>query len=727
MLDRNEIRKIVNCDHHDPRSILGMSRIDSNSFIARVFHPDAMNVFIRSRSNRKRKYRLEKIDPAGLFQARIDSAPFEYETLIDTWRGHTIVRIEPYDFPSTLGELDLHLFNEGNHFNLYEKLGARPMRINGVDGVNFALWAPGARRVSVIGPFCQWDGRYFPMSALGSSGVWEIFIPGLEKYELYKFEIKTRSGAIIQKSDPFGYSMELRPKSASVVWDQRDYEWSDQDWLDRRARQNPLTAPLSVYELHLGSWARSPDGSAWLSYREAAPKIADYVKYIGYTHIELTPIMEFPYDGSWGYQTIGYFAPTARFGSPDDFKYFVDFMHHHGIGVILDWTPAHFPKDDHGLRQFVGEPVYESSDPSRAEHADWGTLIFDYGRAEVANFLISSALFWLDQYHVDGLRVDAVASMLYLDYSRAPGEWTPNRYGGNENLDAIDFLRKLNVELHRKFPGALSIAEESTSFAGVSRPVHLGGLGFTMKWNMGWMNDTLEYFSKDPIYRKYHHRNLTFSALYAYSENFMSPLSHDEVVHQKGSLISKMPGDEWRAFANLRLLFCYMFAFPGKKLIFMGSDFGQADEWNYDKSLDWSLLKTPYRARLQRLMRDLAHLYRSRAPFFELDHDPRGFEWIDCDDYERSTISFIRRASDRADHVVCLFNMTPEPRRDFRVGVDEELLYAEILNSDASVYHGSNVGASGGVHARAIPANGRAYSIALDLPPLGALFLEPKR
>ncbi|RMG92616.1 MAG: 1,4-alpha-glucan branching protein GlgB, partial [Zetaproteobacteria bacterium] len=589
--------------------------------------------------------------------------------------------------------------------------------------VSFAVWAPAAERVSVIGNFNHWDGREHMMRVRGDSGVWELFIPGLQAGELYKYEIRSRDGRVFDKTDPYAQQMEVRPATASVVHDPHRYAWHDDEWMSGRLARQALDQPMSIYEVHLGSWRRS-DG-AFLNYRELAHQLVDYCQWMGYTHVELLPITEHPFDGSWGYQTVGYFAPTSRFGSPDDFRYFVDYCHQHGIGVFLDWVPAHFPKDAHGLARFDGTALYEHEDPRLGEHKDWGTLIFNYGRNEVRNFLIASALFWLDQYHIDGLRVDAVASMLYLDYSRKEGEWLPNRFGGRENLEAVEFLKQFNCLVHERFPGAVTMAEESTSWPMVSRPVYLGGLGFTMKWNMGWMNDTLRYFSHDPIYRSFHHHELTFSMVYAFNENFILPFSHDEVVHGKGSMPVKMPGDDWQKFANLRLLYAYMFTHPGKKLQFMGLEFGQWEEWNYDGELSWDQSNfMPHRG-LQLLMRDLNRLYREIPAMHQLDFEPHGFEWIDCNDAEQSIISYMRR-----DHegrfIVVVLNLTPVVREHYRLGVPEPGFYRELLNTDAEVYGGSNIGNLGGLEAEPKAWMGRAYSLELTLPPLACVILQPE-
>ncbi len=723
----SDIDKIVHADHHDPYTILGIHPV-AGGVVVRAFLPDAAEVAVVELHNRENRWGMARINDAGFFEVFIPNREvFAYDLHAVSWKGEVSLNRDPYSFLPLIGEMDLYLFNEGNHYEIHKRLGAHVVEVDGMVGVRFAVWAPGARRVSVVGPFCEWDGRQFPMRTLGGSGVWEIFIPGMGEHTLYKFEIKGVHGEIFLKADPYAYASELRPKSASVVWDHEQYVWGDEEWMTKRKETNPLHAPMSAYEVHLGSWARSPDGAAWLSYRDLAPRLAEYCKEHGYTHIELLPVSEFPFDGSWGYQVTGYFSPTCRFGDPDEFKYFVDFLHNHQIGVLVDWVPAHFPKDEQGLRMFTGQPVYEHPDPRRGEHKDWGTLIFDYGRPEVSNFLISSALFWIEYYHIDGIRVDAVASMLYLDYSREPGEWSPNQYGGNENLDAIEFIKQLNVVIHEKFPGVVTIAEESTSFPAVSRPVYLGGLGFTMKWNMGWMHDMLEYFSRDPVYRKYHHQNLTFAMLYAFTENFVLPLSHDEMVHGKGSMFDKMPGDDWQKFANLRVLYSYMYAFPGKKLLFQGADMGQRSEWKWDASVDWHLLRHRPHARLLNFVGDLAKTYQGARPFWEIDNSYDGFEWIDCNDAENSTISFMRKGKDPGDHVICVFNMTPVPRYDYRLGVPERVWYAEILNSDAEGYGGSNMGNLGGAMADDWQAHGRPHSVRITLPPLSALFFRPAR
>ena len=627
---------------------------------------------------------------------------------------------------SLLTSDDLYLFNEGSHFHLYDKLGAHPMTVNGVEGTYFAVWAPEAEQVSVFGTFNHWDPDRHPLHPCQSSGIWEGFVPGVGRSTLYKFYIRSRHGGIHAiKTDPFSRFNEIPPKSASIVWD-LDYTWHDQAWMQSRARRNALDAPITIYEVHLGSWMRVPgEGNRSLSYRELAPKLIEYVQQLGFTHVEFLPLMDHPFFGSWGYQTTGYFAPSGCYGTPQDLMFLIDQLHQHDIGVIFDWVPSHFPTDEHGLSRFDGSYLFEHADPRQGFHPDWNTAIFNYSRNEVRSFLISSALFWLEQYHVDGLRVDAVASMLYLDYSRNEGEWVPNQYGGRENLDAIAFLRRLNEEIYRRHPDVQTIAEESTAWPSVSRPTYTGGLGFGMKWDMGWMHDTLEYMALDPVYRKHHHNNLTFRMLYAFHENFVLPLSHDEVVHGKRSLLSKMPGDDWQKFANLRALFGYMFAQAAKKLIFMGGEIGQWREWAHDDSVDWNLLHYPPHSGLQRWVADLNRLYRSESALHELDFDPRGFEWIDCHDADAGVISLLRhgRRSDQQMLAVC--NFTPVPRHGYRVGVPHGGYWREVLNSDAPIYGGSGLGNLGGKTADAEPAHGRTHSLSLTLPPLAVLFLKP--
>jgi 1,4-alpha-glucan branching enzyme len=629
---------------------------------------------------------------------------------------------------AALTDFDVHLWNEGSHFRAYEKLGAHPAERSGTPGTRFAVWAPDAAQVSVIGDFNGWKSGVNPLQPVGSSGIWEGFVPGVSTGALYKYSISARhSGYRVDKADPYGFAAEIRPQTASKVWDLSGFDWNDHDWMTTRGGRNSLHAPISIYEVHLGSWRRVPKNNGFLSYRDLAHQLAEYCHEMGYTHVELLPISEHPFDGSWGYQTVGYFAPTSRYGTPHDFMYFVDYLHRQGIGVILDWVPAHFPRDEHGLGYFDGTHLYEHADPKQGLHQDWGTFIFNFGRREVVNFLISNALFWLDKYHIDGLRVDAVASMLYLDYSRKEGEWTPNKYGGRENIEAIEFLRRFNHEVYRNFPDVQTYAEESTAWPMVSRPTYLGGLGFGLKWDMGWMHDTLKYISKEPIHRKYHQNDLTFRMVYAFGENFVLPLSHDEVVHGKGSMLAKMPGDEWQKFANLRLLYGYMFTQPGKKLLFMGGEFGQWREWSHDTSLDWHLLDYPMHKGLQRWVRDLNTTYRGEPGLHVYDCDSRGFEWIDCNDAEASVISFLRKGMNAVDDVLVVCNFTPVPRHNYRVGVPQGGRWDEILNSDAPLYGGSGQGNFGGVDAAPVSCHGRPYLLTITVPPLGMVAFRRQR
>ena len=624
-----------------------------------------------------------------------------------------------------LSDQDLYLFNEGSNYRMYETMGAHLTSHNGLDGAVFSVWAPNARLVSVIGSFNSWGARTNLLAPRGSSGIWEGFVPGVTKGALYKFHIESRRHSYhVDKADPIGLLHEKPPRTASVVWD-LDYQWGDREWMETRAARSSLRAPISIYEVHLGSWMRVPEEhNRPLTYRETAPRLAEYVGRMGFTHVEFLPVMEHPFYGSWGYQTTGYFAPTSRYGTPQDFMYLVDYLHQHGIAVILDWVPSHFPSDAHGLAYFDGTHLYEHADSRQGFHPDWKTHIFNYGRPEVRSFLMSSAMFWLDKYHIDGLRVDAVASMLYLDYSRKEGEWIPNKFGGRENLDAIDFLRRFNQEAYKEHPEIQTTAEESTSWPMVSKPVYVGGLGFGMKWDMGWMHDTLKYFQNDPIHRKYHHNDLTFRSLYSFHENFVLPLSHDEVVHGKGSLIGKMPGDEWQRFANLRLLFAYMYAQPGKKLIFMGCEFGQVREWAHDTSLEWHVVQYQVHRGVQAWMEQLNRFYRSEPAMHVFDNNPAGIEWVDCNDNATSTISLLRKSELPPDTVLVVCNFTPVPRLGYRVGVPHGGYWREMLNSDAREYAGSGLGNLGGVHAELIPAHGRPYSLNLTLPPLAALFFK---
>ncbi|MBI4379303.1 MAG: 1,4-alpha-glucan branching protein GlgB [Nitrospinae bacterium] len=737
--EQREIEKIIHADHHDPFSILGIHpvQVDGERGVSiRAFLPEAVEASVVDSQDPNNVHPLSLIHPDGFFELFIQNREiFSYYFIIKTRDGNLLKFHDPYSFLPIIGDIDRHLFNEGNHFLIYEKLGAHLIDVNGIKGVHFAVWAPNAKRVSIIGDFNKWDGRRHPMRILGSSGIWELFIPGIREGEIYKFEIKTQANHLLVKADPYAFYSEVRPKSASIVWDINKYKWNDGEWMSRRENTNHLNMPVAIYEVHLGSWARHvlskvegkvEEGNRFLTYKEIAPLLVDYVNDMGYTHIELMPVMEHPFDASWGYQVTGYFAPTSRFGTPEDFMYFVDYCHQNNVGVLVDWVPAHFPRDGHSLIRFDGTALYEHEDPRKGEHPDWGTLIFNYGRHEVRNFLISNVLFWCRKYHLDGIRVDAVASMLYLDYSKRHGEWVPNIYGGRENLEAIDFLKRLNEIVHGRFPGIITMAEESTAWGGVSSPTYLGGLGFTFKWNMGWMHDILDFMTKDPIFRKYHHNNLTFAMLYAFHENFILVLSHDEVVHGKASLLGKMPGDIWQKFANLRLLLSYMYSQPGKKLLFMGGDIGQWNEWNHNQSLDWHLLQYESHAKLQRFVKDLNHLYKSEAAMWEIDFEYAGFEWIDFHDWERSIVSFIRRGKDPDNHLVFVFNFTPAPRFNYRIGVPSHCLYKEILNSDASIYCGSNLGNEGGRWADQIPWQWKPCSLEITLPPLSSLVFKPE-
>ena len=628
---------------------------------------------------------------------------------------------------SAISEFDLYLLAEGTHYRAYEKLGAHITEKDGERGVQFAVWAPNARRVSIIGDFNSWNPNAAIMRP-STAGIWEGFVPGIGQGASYKYHIESRYRDYkVDKADPYGFASEVRPKTASRVWNLETYSWHDESWMKNRANANSLSSPLSFYEFHLGSWKRAlEDGNRWLTYRELAPLLADYVHDAGFTHIEFLPVMEHPFDGSWGYETLGYFAPTSRFGTPDDFMHLVDYLHQRGIGVVLDWVPAHFPKDEAGLGYFDGSHLYEHEDPRQGEHPDWNTFVFNYGRNEVQNFLISNALFWMDKYHVDGLRVDAVASMLYLDYGRREGQWIPNRFGGKENLDAIHFLRTLNEHVYDSYPDAMMIAEESTSWPQVSRPIYLGGLGFGLKWNMGWMHDVLNYISQDPVFRTYHQNEITFSLVYGFAENFVLPFSHDEVVYGKSSMIRKMPGDDWQMFANLRLLYGFMFGHPGKKLLFMGDEFGQWSEWNHDASLEWNLLEHPSHAGLARWVRDLNTLYRGQPSLHATDFNAAGFEWVDCKDFQRSIISFLRRGQNPNDQLLFVCNFTPVVRQNYRVGVPLEGYWKEILNSDAPLYGGSGQGNFGGLSTVPLPIHGRPFSLNMTLPPLGILIFRPE-
>lgn len=717
--------RILSARHHDPHEFLGIHRRRRTRGIAvRTFQPGAQKAWVLRGDM---AVKMKKIHNEGFFESvfRDEDSVFPYVIKTEDHAGAQRTHEDPYRFPPILSDFDLHLMGEGTHYQKYEKLGAHLSLTDGVQGVNFAVWAPNAKGVSVIGDFNGWDGRLHPMRSRGGSGIWEIFLPALKEGDLYKFEVKSAKQMYI-KTDPYGFFTELRPQTASIVWDLKKYEWSDQQWMDTRRETNWLDAPISVYEVHLGSWMRDDKGG-FVPYRELAKKLVAHAKELGFTHIELLPVMEHPLDASWGYQTLGYFALTSRFGTPEDFMYFVDYCHQNGVGVLIDWVPAHFPKDAHGLAHFDGTFLYEHEHPQKREHTDWGTHIFNYGRTEVTSFLLNSALFWLEKYHIDGMRVDAVASMLYLDYSRQDGQWIPNIYGGNEDLDAIAFIKRFNELCHKHHPGVMTIAEESTAWPMVSRPTYLGGLGFSFKWNMGWMHDMLQYFQRGPVHRKYHHNNLTFGLLYAFNENFMLTLSHDEVVHGKRSLLSKMPGDMWQKFANLRLLYGYMFGHPGKKMLFMGGEFGQWDEWDFDRELDWGLLEHEQHKSMMRFFSDLNSLYAREPAMHEVDFEQGGFEWLDFHDSESSVISFIRRARDPEDFLIFVFNFTPVPREGYLLGAPLAGRYEEIINSDADIYWGSNKGNMGAVVAMPEKHNQWPATLKLTLPPLGMFALKPLR
>jgi len=731
MVQLEHIERLVKGEHWNPRELLGPHRTSVNgaqALVIRSFAPDASEARIIPDLPGSKPVRMDRVHESGLFEAILDApkGTLKYRVQLTESGGTVVERHDPYAFSPMVSDHDLHLFAEGTLFKAYDTLGAHVRTVNGITGIHFVVWAPNAARVSVVGGFNRWDGRCHQMVSRGSTGLWELFVPDLPLGTYYKYALRAKNqDAPFLKADPYAFASELRPRTASIVHEISTYRWGDLKWMEARSRQNPLTAPLSIYEVHLGSWMRVPEEeNRWLTYRELADKLVHYAKYMGYTHLELMPVTEHPFDASWGYQATGYFAATSRFGSPEDFMAFVDTAHQAGIGVIMDWAPAHFPDDAHGLAWFDGTHLYDHEDARLGYHPDWKSRIFNYGRVEVTNFLLNSALFWLDKYHIDGLRVDAVASMLYRDYGRKEGEWIPNQFGGNENLEAVAFLKELNVLVHREHPGAITIAEESTAWPGVSKPTYTGGLGFTFKWNMGWMHDILDYFANDPVHRKFHQNQITFGLLYAFNENFVLVLSHDEVVHGKKALLDKMPGDHWQRFANLRALYGFMYSHPGKKMLFMGGEFGQWWEWNHDDSLQWHLCQQEPHAGLQRYVHDLNWLYRNEPALHEVDFDWTGFQWIDINDAEHSVIAFLRKAHDQQDHVVGICSFTPVPRYGYRIGVPSLGFYRELLNSDAETYGGSNMGNSGGVMAEPIACHGFPNSIALTLPPLSVLFLK---
>jgi 1,4-alpha-glucan branching enzyme len=719
-----DLEAVVRREHSNPHGVLG-AHPQNGGVVVRAFRPaaEAITALVDGGA----PVELKEIHAGGVFEGFVEGAklPLRYQLDVDYGEGGKFVIDDPYAFPPTIGDFDLHLLGEGRHEELYERLGAHVRELEGVRGTAFAVWAPAARAVSVVGDFNSWDGRLDAMRSLGPSGIWELFVPGVEAGSRYKYEILAADGELRLKADPCAQEAELPPQTASVV-SEAGHEWRDSAFIENRAAQVPLEGPMSIYEVHLGSWRRkSLEGDRSLTYLELADELAAYVVDMGFTHVELLPVMAHPFSGSWGYQVSGYFAPAPAFGSPDDLREFIDRMHSHDIGVILDWVPAHFPRDDFALARFDGTALYEHEDPRRGAHPDWGTLVFNFGRNEVRNFLVSNALFWLREYHADGIRVDAVASMLYLDYSRQPGEWVPNEFGGREDLDAVAFLKEMNEVVHAREPGMVSAAEESTAWPGVSRPTYLGGLGFGFKWNMGWMHDTLGYFQQDPIYRRYHHHELTFSLMYAFSENFILPLSHDEVVHGKGSLYGKMSGDRWQKLANLRALYAYMWAHPGKKLLFMGGELAQEAEWSHERSLDWHLLEQPENAGVQSLVRDLNRAYRDEPALWDADSDASAFWWLEPNDADNNVIAFARASRDRSRVFVCAANLAPVPRHGYRLGLPRSQSWRELVNTDSTYYGGSDVGNLGGIQPEPIPWHDQPFSAEVTLPPLGAVWLVP--
>jgi 1,4-alpha-glucan branching enzyme len=728
ILTPEEVNSLVNLTHQSPHTLLGMHPLGNQAgLVVRAMWPGASRIEIQPVHEKNRpKIELKRIPGTDIFEGGTTEAKEVYAyDLVITEDHHQVRRTrDPYSFLPTLGPADLYLFNKGDERRIYDKLGAQLRVIDGVPGTSFAVWAPNAQRVSVVGDFNHWDGRCHCMRLLDASGVWEIFIPGVGQGAHYKFEIRDAHGNIKLNTDPFGYFFEIAPKQAAIVWDAKHFKWTDQDWMQKRRERNAFKSPMSIYEVHVGSWQKKTMTESW-SYRELAKPLAEYVQRLGFTHVEFLPVAEHAYYPSWGYQVTGFYAPTSRFGTPDDFQYLVDALHAAGIGVIVDWVPAHFPRDEWALARFDGTALFEHEDPRKGAHQDWGTLIFNFSRYEVANFLIANALFWCERFHVDGLRVDAVASMLYLDYSRKAGEWIPNQFGGRENLEAIEFLKKFNHVTQTEFPGVMTIAEESTAWPQVTRPPYIGGLGFSFKWNMGWMHDTLGYFGHEPIHRKFHQNDLTFAMIYHYHENFVLPLSHDEVVHGKRSLIGRMPGDDWQRFANLRTLLGYQWMFPGKKLLFMGGEFGQSHEWNENAQLDWWLLDAgPYHRGTQRFVEDLNRLYRQSPALWEADYEFAGFSWIDCNDRDNSVLSFFRQTADGKNRTVVILNLTPVPRPAYRIGLPCGGRWKEVLNSDAGIYAGSNTGNGGGIAAQAVPAHGHACSGEFLLPPLSIVVFQ---
>ena len=721
-----DIFHIVNGEHSDPHTVLGMHEMEEDgrkAVVVRAFLPDAAGITVIDYANKRKKYPMERLHADGFFEVTIADREewFRYQLEYTDADGNTWRSYDPYSFSPTLSEFDRHLFGAGTHYEIYEKMGGRLMTHEGARGAAFSVWAPNAKAVSVIGDFNNWDARRSPMRRLGESGIWELFLPAAAEGDKYKFHVTQCDGRVVDKTDPYGVYAEVRPNNASVLYPLKRYKWKDRRWMTARRKYDFRTAPMNIYEVHLGSWKRA-EGDRFLTYTELAEQLIPYVKEMGYTHIEMLPVEEHPFDGSWGYQVTGYYAPTSRYGSPDEFKQFVDACHQNGISVILDWVPAHFPKDDFALARFDGTALYEHQDPRLGEHIQWGTYIFNYGRKEVANFLLANALYWMDIFHIDGLRVDAVASLLRLDFCKEEGQWLPNVYGGSENLEAIEFLKHMNSVIAEREPGALMIAEDSTAWPGVTKKVDEGGLGFSLKWNMGWMNDFLSYIKLDPIYRKYHQNKLTFGMAYHYAENFVLVLSHDEVVHTKSSMIGKMPGDVWRSFANLRLSYGFMMGHPGKKLLFMGGEFAQYSEWSEARSLDWHLLQYADHQEMQAYVKELNHLYTEEPAFWAEDFDPNGFQWIECDDAESSIVSFVRRSKEK--ELIFLCNFTPVVHRGFSLGVPQEGVYHERLNSDAAHFGGSDVINAVPLQSKAEPAGRCPFRVELDVPPLGMVILE---
>jgi 1,4-alpha-glucan branching enzyme len=728
ILTHDELRSLTELTHQSPHSLLGMQPLgDQSGIVVRALIPDAKKVQIQPVHEKdKPKLELKRIPNTDVFEGvtPLANAVYAYDLVITDHQGQTRRTRDAYSFLPTLGEADLFLFGKGDERKIYDKLGAHLRTIDGVHGTSFAVWAPNAQRISVVGDFNNWDGRFHPMRLLGASGVWEIFIPGVGQGAHYKFEIRDAHGNIKLNTDPFGFFFEVAPKQAAIVWETKKFKWNDDAWLKKRRERDPLRSPMSIYEVHVGSWRKKSANESW-SYRELAEPLVVYLQRMGFTHVEFLPVAEHAFYPSWGYQVTGFFAPTSRFGTPEDFQFLVNALHAAGIGVIVDWVPAHFPRDEWALAKFDGTALYEHEDPRKGAHQDWGTLIFNFGRNEVSNFLVANALFWCERFHIDGLRVDAVASMLYLDYSRKEGQWIPNQFGGRENLEAIEFLKKFNHITHTEFPGVMTIAEESTAWPQVTRPPYIGGLGFSFKWNMGWMHDTLGYFQREPVHRKYHQNDLTFAMLYHHNENFVLPLSHDEVVHGKGSLIGRMPGDDWQKFANLRALLGYQWLFPGKKLLFMGGEIGQRAEWNENAQVDWWLLDAgPFHRGLQKFVADLNQLYAGAPGLWQADYDYAGFSWIDCNDRENSVLSFLRRTPDGVNLLAVILNLTPVPRPGYRIGLPRGGKWKEVLNSDAAVYGGSNQGNFGGVTAQNQPCHGHQHSAEFNLPPLSVLVFQ---